>query len=99
MRYDKRRRFEEKSTERLREEGVYWEAEAALLKRTIAAALVRQIERQDINLSELARTVGTSRAALNRVLDPANTSLTLATLTRVAAALGCKVKVEIVLPR
>ena len=47
----------------------------------------------------VAHVLGTSRAALNRVLDPANTSLTLATLTRTAAALGCKVKVEIVMPR
>jgi len=99
MQYDKRRRFEEESTERLREEGIYWETEVAALKRTIAAALARQIERREVSLSELARAVGTSRAALNRVLDPANTSLTLATLTRAAAALGCKVKVEIVQPR
>jgi len=99
MQYDKRRRFEEESTERLREEGIYWETEVAGLKRTIAAALARQIERREVSLSELARAVGTSRAALNRVLDPANTSLTLATLTRAAAALGCKVKVEIVQPR
>jgi DNA-binding phage protein len=99
MDYDKRLRFEEESTERLREEGVYWQAEAAQLKRAIAAALLRQIERQGTSLSALARSVGTSRAALNRALDPANTSLTLATLARTAAALGCKVKIEIVQPR
>ena len=32
-------------------------------------------------------------------VDPANTSITLTTLVRVAAALGCKVKLEIVVPR
>ncbi len=99
MNLDKRRRFEEESTEHLREEGIYWEMEVARLKQTIAVALLRQIERRGLALSELARTLETSRAALNRILDPANTSITLTTLTRTAAALGCKVKLEIVVPR
>ncbi len=99
MDLDKRRRFEEKSTEHLREEGISAEAEAARLKQAIAVALFRQIERRDLSLSELAVTLGTSRAALNRILDPANTSITLTTLTRAAAALGCRVRLEIVVPR
>ena len=99
MNLDKRRRFEEKSVEHLREEGIYWETEAARLKQVIATALSHQVERRGITLSELATTLETSRAALNRILDPANTSITLATLTRTAAALGCKVKLEIVVPR
>ena len=99
MKPDKRLRFEEKSTEHLREEGIYWEAEAARLKQLIAAALSRQVERRGLTLSELAETLETSRAALNRILDPANTAITLTTLTRTAAALGCKVKLEIVVPR
>ena len=99
MKPDKRLRFEEKSTEHLREEGIYWEAEAARLKQLIAAALSRQMERRGLTLSELAETLETSRAALNRILDPANTAITLTTLTRAAAALGCKVKLEIVVPR
>ena len=99
MKPDKRLRFEEKSTEHLREEGIYWEAEAARLKQLIAAALLRQMERREFTLSELAETLETSRAALNRILDPANTAITLTTLTRTAAALGCKVKLEIVVPR
>jgi DNA-binding phage protein len=99
MNTDKRLRFEEKSVEHLREEGIYWETETARLKQLIAAALARQMERRELTLSELAVTLETSRAALNRTLDPANTSLTLTTLVRTAAALGCKVKLEIVVPR
>lgn len=99
MNPDKRLRFEEKSVEHLREEGIYWEAETARLKQVIAMALSRQMERQGLTLSELAGTLETSRAALNRILDPANTSITLTTLVRTAAALGCKVKLEIVVPR
>jgi len=96
---DKRLRFEEKSVEHLREEGIYWETESARLKQVIAAALSHQMEQQGLTLSELAATLETSRAALNRILDPANPSITLTTLVRTAAALGCKVKLEIVVPR
>ncbi len=99
MNNDKRLRFEENSTEHLREEGIYWETEAARLKQAISAALSRQVERREMTFSELAQTLETSRAAVNRILDPANTSITLTTLVRVAAALGCKVKLEIVVPR
>jgi antitoxin HicB len=99
MNPDKRLRFEEKSTEHLREEGIYWEAEAAMLKRVIAATLSRHMERRGLTVSELAQTLKTSRAALNRTLDPANTSITLTTLARTAAAVGCRVKLELVAPR
>ncbi|WP_438482371.1 helix-turn-helix domain-containing protein [Oleiharenicola lentus] len=99
MTTDKRLRFEEATSEHLREEGVYGEVEAALLKKVIAVTLARQMERREITVSALAETLGTSRAALNRILDPANTSITLMTLARTAAALGCKIKMEIVVPR
>jgi antitoxin HicB len=99
MTMDKRMRFEDDYTERLREEGLYADVEAAMLKKVIAATLARQMERRGVTISSLAKSLGTSRAALNRVLDPANTSITLMTLARTAAALGCKVKMEIVVPR
>ncbi len=99
MEQDKRHRFEETSTERLRDEGIYSDVEATALKRVIATTLMHRMERLDMSVSELARTLGTSRAAVNRILDPLNTSLTLNTLSRVAAALGCRVKLEIVVPR
>ena len=80
----------------LREEGIYEEVEAAALKKVIAAALARQMKRQHISVSKLAEALGTSRAAVSRVLDEENTSITLTTLSRTAMALGCKVRLEIV---
>ncbi len=38
----------------------------------------------------------TSRAAINRILDPENTSVILITLNRVAKSLGRKLKIELV---
>ena len=55
--------------------------------------------RQGVSVSALAEKLGTSRAALNRVLDEDNTAITLTTLSRTAAALGCRVNLQIVAAR
>jgi len=43
----------------------------------------------------MASRMKTSRPALERLLDPANTSATLSTLERAASALGKKLKIEL----
>ena len=43
----------------------------------------------------LESQMNTSRAAVNRILDEQNTSITLTTLTRAASILGYKLKVEL----
>ena len=80
----------------LRAEGIYEEVEATALKMVIATALLRQMKRRHVSVSKLAGSQGTSRAAVGRVLDKDNTSITLTTLSRTATALGCKVRLEIV---
>lgn len=80
----------------LREEGIFEEVEAAALKKVIASALDEQMKRHKVSVSSLAETLGTSRAAINRVLDEENTSITLRTLSRMASALGCRLKMDIV---
>lgn len=79
----------------LREEGIFEEVEAAALKKVIATALARQMKRRHVSVSGLAAALGTSRAAVNRVLNERNTSITLTTISRAASALGCKLKLEI----
>ena len=86
-------------TDFLREEGIYEEVEAAAIKKVISAALAKQMERKGVSVSALAEKLGTSRAALNRVLDEDNTSITLTTLSRTAAALGCRLNLQIVAAR
>jgi antitoxin HicB len=80
----------------LREEGIYEEVEAGALKKVIAAALSKQMKRRRISVSKLAHELGTSRAAIGRILDRDNTSITLHTISRTASALGCRVKLEII---
>jgi len=80
----------------LKEEGILEEVEAAALKRVMAMEIADLMEEKEMKKTTLAKRMHTSRAALDRLLDPANTSVTLATLTRAAAALGRRVKIELV---
>ena len=72
------------------------EVQAAALKRALALKLADMMQKKRIKKSSIARQMRTSRAALDRLLDPANTSVTLATLTRAARAVGGKIKIELV---
>ena len=80
----------------LRDEGILEEAQAAALKKIIATALALRMKQDRVTVSALASRLKTSRAALNRVLDEENTSITLHTLSRTASALGCRLKLEVV---
>ena len=78
----------------LREEHQLEAAEAAALKRVIAYQVAEAMKERRLSKREMASRMQTSRAALERILDPANTSITLATLGRVAAALGKRLSVS-----
>jgi len=80
----------------LKEEGILDEVQAAALKRALALKLADIIEKKRIKKSTIAKQMRTSRAALDRLLDPANTSVTLVTLTRAARAVGGKIRIELV---
>ncbi len=80
----------------LREENLLVAAKATAAKRVIAFQIAGEMKRRRLTKSEMATRMGTSRPALERLLDPANRSVTLATLERAASALGKKLKVELV---
>ena len=80
----------------LAEEGMLEEVKATALKRALALQLQGLIAEQQVSKTELAARMKTSRAALDRLLDANNASLTLTTLQRVAQALGRKLKIEFV---
>ena len=77
----------------LMEEAMHEEATAVALKRVIAWQIAEEMKAQHITKTELARRMHTSRAALNRLLDDQDSSLTLTTLASAAAALGKKVNI------
>jgi antitoxin HicB len=80
----------------LREEGIYEEVTARAIKRVIARQLGVLMQEQGLTKSELAKRMETSRAQLDRLLDPENESVTLATLTRAAHAVGRNLRMELV---
>ena len=80
----------------LKEEGIYEEVSARAIKRVLARQLDALRVDQKITKAELARRMKTSRAQLDRLLDPQNESVTLATLTRAAHAVGRNLRVELV---
>jgi DNA-binding Xre family transcriptional regulator len=80
----------------LKEEGIFEETRAVALKETLAWQVQQAMEKQKISKVEMARRMNTSRAALNRLLDPGNASVTLQTLTRAAQAVGRDLRIELI---
>jgi antitoxin HicB len=79
----------------LREEGLLETSKATAAKRVIAFQIEQEMRRHRLTKSEMASRMKTSRPALERLLDPANPSVTLSTLERAAAALGKRLKIEL----
>jgi predicted XRE-type DNA-binding protein len=79
----------------LREEHLLEVAQATATKRVIAFQIAKEMKRRRLTKSEMASLMKTSRPALDRLLDPANSSVTLSTLERAASALGKRLKVEL----
>lgn len=79
----------------LDEEGLLAESEAVAVKRVIAYQLKAMMKEQRLSKTVLAGRMKTSRAALERLLDPENASVTLLTLERAARALGMRIKIEL----
>jgi len=79
----------------LEEEGILEEASVVAVKRVIAFQLAEKMSEKNLSKSELARRMETSRSALDRLLDPDNSSVTLQTLQSAVQALGGRLNVEL----
>lgn len=80
----------------LTDEAMLEEVTAVAVKRVIAWQITQAMKAQQLNKTSMAEKMHTSRAALNRLLDETDTSLTLTTLASAAAALGKSLKVELI---
>jgi antitoxin HicB len=80
----------------LNEEGILDEVETKAVKEILVLQLVKAIEEQHLTKTQLAAKLETSRAAVNRLLDPENDSVTLQTLQRAAHVVGKRLKLELV---
>ncbi|MCL4712867.1 MAG: XRE family transcriptional regulator [Pseudorhodoplanes sp.] len=79
----------------LEKDGLLSEAQDAAIKEIIADQIRVAMDSQGLSKTEMAARMKTSRRQLDRLLDPDNPSVTLATLRRAASAVGRNLRVEL----
>ena len=79
----------------LKKEGVLEEFRAAAVKEVIAWQIEKAMKDQRLSKNQMAELMQTSRAQLDRLLDPEQGNVTLETLHRAARVLGRELRVEL----
>jgi antitoxin HicB len=79
----------------LAKDGLLAETEDAALKEIIADQIKVAMKKERLTKTAMAARMKTSRRQLDRLLDPNNPSVTLATLRRAATAVGRNLRVEL----
>ena len=79
----------------LREEGIYEEVTATAIKRVLARQVEAAMKEKSFSKAEMARRMHTSRAALDRLLNPEDDAVTLSTLQKAATAVGRQLRLEL----
>lgn len=78
----------------LAEHRMLTDPETTAIKHVIAYQVSKLIEEQGLTKTEIAERMNTSMASLNRLLDPANSSVTLQTLENAAHVLKKRLRIE-----
>ncbi len=79
----------------LKEEGVLDEFRAVAVKEVIAWQIGKAMKEKKLSKAKMAELMQTSRAQLDRLLDPAQGNVTLETLHRAAQVLGRELRIEL----
>lgn len=79
----------------LKEQGTYEATTEQAIKRVIAFQLTSAMKEKGITKVEMAKQLETSRSQLDRLLDPENDKVTLATLSRAAKIVGRELTLEL----
>ena len=79
----------------LKEEGVLEEFRAAAVKEVIASQIQEAMKKKKLSKNKMAALMDTSRAQLDRLLDPKQGNVTLETLHRAAQVLGRELRIEL----
>lgn len=80
----------------LDEQGIREDVTAAAIKEVIAEQLAAEMKKKGITKARMAEMMQTSRAQIDRLLDPKNSSATLETLMRAAKVVGRRLRLELV---
>ena len=95
MRRNRRRRIGSSFESWLDELGIREEVTAAAIKAVLAHQLAAEMKAKRITKTAMAQKMTTSRAQLDRLLDPKNRSVTLDTLQRAAKVVGRTLRLEL----
>jgi predicted XRE-type DNA-binding protein len=95
-RHMKKKNFGSSLDSLLREEGLYEEVTATAIKRVLARQVEAAMQEKQFTKAEMARKMHTSRAALDRLLDPDYDAVTLSALLKAAVAVGREIRIELV---
>ena len=79
----------------LKEEGVLGKFRAVAVKEVIAWQIELAMKDKKLSKNKMAELMQTSRAQLDRLLDPARGNVTLQTLHRAAHVLGRELRIEL----
>ena len=79
----------------LEERGLKEEVHLRANKSVLVDALLHAMAAAKVNRADLAKRMKTSRTEVYRLLDPENTGVTLATLSRATRALGLDLEVSV----
>jgi hypothetical protein len=79
----------------LKEEGIHDEAHTHAVKGVLAWQIEKAMMEQGLTKSAMAKRMNTSRAQLDRLLDPNNDKVLLETVRRAAAAVGRNLRLEL----
>jgi predicted XRE-type DNA-binding protein len=80
----------------LEEDGILEEVDAIAIKRVLACLVQELMQEKGLTKTAMAQEMNTSRASLDRLLDPENTSVTLNTMVNAAKAVGKRLRIELV---
>jgi DNA-binding Xre family transcriptional regulator len=80
----------------LEQEGILNEVTEVALKRVLAWQVEQAMKERGLTKSKMAKSMQTSCAALDRLLDPEYESVTLRTLDKAARAVGKRIKIDLV---
>ena len=80
----------------LDEKGIREDVTAAVVKSVIADQIAAAMKERGLTKSRMAAMMHTSRAQLDRLLDPSSGSVTLETLMTAARAVGRELRLELI---
>ncbi len=80
----------------LHDEGIYEDVTQSAIKAVLSRQIAEHMKNEKLSKTAMANRMQTSRAALDRLLDPEHQGVTLGTLAKAANAIGRSLRFELV---